>query len=138
MDVDLARFLALLNYSQKNIAMGKNNRYNQSGRIGLVLGIFVSATAGALAGMLYTSKSGGETRDELKNMADQQLGGIKKRWQQLRKKVTGGALLAQRKVEAARYEIPSGIDVYAENTRDTTDQLRRLPTAPETTLQNRY
>jgi gas vesicle protein len=81
---------------------------------GFVTGLLIGAALGAIGAILYAPKSGEQTRQELKDLADQKKEGLKNQWDRTKEKAVGLVDTVRDKVDAVADRASNSVDVYAD------------------------
>jgi len=87
---------------------------------GFATGLFVGAVLGAVTALLFAPKSGEQTRQELKDMADQQKDNIKNQWEAAKDKVVN---TVREGVDSMAQKASSSVDNFADKTIDKVIQV---------------
>jgi gas vesicle protein len=105
---------------------------------GFISGLFIGAVLGALAAILYAPKSGNETRQQLKGMADQQKENLKNQWEQTKTKASETADAFKGKLSEVAEQAKGAVDVYADKAKGKVDHLADGTIATVDKIQHRY
>lgn len=81
---------------------------------GFVTGLFIGAVLGAAAAFLYAPASGDQTRQHIKDLAEQQKESLKNQWDKTKGKAGEIVDRAQGKVDEAAYRASDSVDEYAD------------------------
>lgn len=87
---------------------------------GFVTGLLLGAAIGAVATLLYAPKSGDETRQHLKDLADQQKENLKFQWELAKEKVVN---TAKETVDSVVQKASNSVDEYADKAVDKVIQV---------------
>jgi len=90
---------------------------------GFALGLLVGAALGAAAAILFAPKSGEETRQQIKDLADQQKENLKNQWEQTKEKAAGVADAAKEKLNDVAGQTKDTVDTYADKAKGAVDQV---------------
>jgi gas vesicle protein len=96
---------------------------NDSSGAGFATGLLLGAIVGACAALLYAPKSGDETRQELKDLADKQKENLKFQWELTKEKATEAVNTAKEKVNAFGDQAKNTVDAYADKAKAKVDHL---------------
>lgn len=120
--------------------MSSKNNYEESegSNSGFALGLLVGATMGALAAILFAPKSGDETRQQLKDLANQQKDKLRNQWEDTKINAAVAVDQAKEKLSAATDQAKEAVDAYAEKAKGTVDQLAEGTKATVDKFQKRY
>jgi len=102
---------------------------------GFGTGLLIGAALGAIAAILFAPKSGEETRQQIKDLADQQKDNLKNQWDRTKETATDAVNSAREKVDSFAQRASSSVDDYADKaidkviqvadgTKSTVDKLR--------------
>jgi gas vesicle protein len=105
---------------------------------GFVSGLFIGAVLGALATVLYAPKSGNETRQQLKDMAEQQKENLRNQWEQTKTKASETADALKGKLSEVAEQTKSAVDVYADKAKGKVDHLAEGTIATVDKFKHRY
>lgn len=94
-----------------------------SGDAGFATGLLIGAALGAIAALLYAPKSGEETRQKIKDLADQQKDNLKNQWDRTRDTANEVVNTAKEKVDSFAQRASSSVDSYAEKAVDKVIQV---------------
>jgi gas vesicle protein len=133
----LARFWHTPIELNKN-QMSSKYDYKRGSGGGFALGLFVGATLGALAALLFAPKSGNETRQQLKDLADQQKDKLKNQWEETKLKAAIAVDDAKEKLNTVADQAKEAVDVYADKAKGSVDQLADGTKASVDKFQKRY
>ncbi|TDE15580.1 YtxH domain-containing protein [Dyadobacter psychrotolerans] len=95
----------------------------ESDGAGFVTGLFLGAVIGAVAALLYAPKSGEETRQEIKDLADQQKDNLKNQWDRTKEKAADVVNTAKEKLDSVAQKASNSVDVYADKAIDKVIQV---------------
>lgn len=87
---------------------------------GFATGLIVGAAIGAVAAILFAPKSGEETRQHLKDLADQQKDNLKNQWDLAKEKVV---TTAKEGVNSLVQKASTSVDTYADKAVDKVIQV---------------
>jgi len=90
---------------------------------GFAKGLFIGAALGAFAALLFAPKSGKETRQQLKDLADQQRESLQNGWEETKEKAGDIVSGARDKVDSVARQASGSVDHYAERAVDKVIQL---------------
>jgi len=76
-----------------------NDEEENADGAGFTTGLLVGAALGAVIALLYAPKSGEQTRQQLKDLADQQKENLKNQWDSTKEAVTGAVDATKEKVD---------------------------------------
>lgn len=85
---------------------------------GFVTGLFIGAILGAAAALLYAPASGETTRQQLKDMADQNKENLKNQWRNTQEKTAAVVDTIHGKMDSAAERASQAVDKYAEQAID--------------------
>ncbi|SKC03726.1 YtxH domain-containing protein [Dyadobacter psychrophilus] len=115
------------NYEEREVSNG-----------GFALGLLVGATIGALAAMLFAPKSGPETRQQLKDLANQQKDKLRNQWEDTKINAAIAVDEAKEKLDTVADQTKEAVDVYADKAKGTVDQVAEGTKATVEKFQKRY
>ncbi|MBE9463605.1 YtxH domain-containing protein [Dyadobacter subterraneus] len=90
---------------------------------GFATGLFIGAAIGALAALLYAPKSGEETRQQLKDLADEQKDNLKNQWDRTKEAAAEVVNTAKEKVDSIAQRASTSVDEYADKAVNTVIQV---------------
>jgi len=125
-------------FTTKFKTMGSNHEdyeREESDGAGFASGLLIGAVIGAAVALLYAPKSGEETRQKLKDLADEQKDNIKNQWDRTKETATEAVNTAKEKVDSFAQRASNSVDKYADKavdkviqvadeTKSTVDKLR--------------
>lgn len=106
--------------------MKSNNEYYEnedSNHGGFITGLLVGAALGAVAALLFAPHSGEQTRQQLKDLADQQKDNLKNEWERTKEKVATAVDHVREKADLAAQHADNTVDTYAEKAMDKVIQV---------------
>ena len=95
----------------------------ESDSAGFATGLFVGAALGAVVALLFAPKSGEQTRQELKDLADQQKDNLKNQWDRTKEKAGEVVNTAREKVDSVAQKASAKVDSFADKTVDKVIQV---------------
>jgi gas vesicle protein len=105
---------------------------------GFALGLLVGATVGALAAMLFAPKSGYETRQQLKDLADHQKDNLRNQWEDTKIKAAIAVDTAKEKLNTVAEQAKGTVDEYADKAKTVVDHLADGTKGTMDKFQRRY
>lgn len=105
---------------------------------GFVLGLLVGATIGAVTAMLFAPKSGVETRQQIKDLADQQKDKLRSQWEETKLKAAIAVEEGKEKLNTVAEQTKEAVDTYADKAKDTVNHLADGTKATVDKFQKRY
>ena len=90
---------------------------------GFVTGLFLGAVIGACAALFYAPKSGEQTRQDLKDLADQQKDNLRDQWERTKEKASGVVNTAKEKLDSFGEQAKGKVDTYADKAKGQIDHL---------------
>jgi gas vesicle protein len=120
--------------------MSSNFDYDQreDSNDGFALGLLVGAAIGVVGAMLFAPKSGVETRQQLKDLADQQKDKLKNQWEETKAKAADVAGAAKEKLNSIAGQTKDSVDGYADKAHDIVDDLAGETKSATDKFQDRY
>jgi len=102
-----------------------NEEYEEqeSDGAGFVTGLLLGAAIGAIGAILYAPKSGEETRQDIKDLADQKKDSLKNQWNETKEKAVGFVDDVREKVDYAANRVSNSVDAYADKAVDKVIQV---------------
>lgn len=139
-DIDTGTFLVHRTAQQKTYKMSWKNNYEErdDSNGGFVLGLFVGATIGALAAILFAPKAGQETRQQLKDLANQQKDKLRNQWEDTKINAAIAVDQAKEKLNTVADQTKEAVDTYADKAKGTVDHLADGTKATVDKFQKRY
>ena len=119
----MARFYKKAEFTSKQTNMRSNNEdyeSEDSNGGGFVTGLFVGAVVGAVAALLFAPESGETTRQQLKDLAEQQKDNLKNQWDHAKEKVVS---TAREGVDSLAQKASSSVDMFADKAVDKVIQI---------------
>lgn len=98
----------------------KDYEKEDSDGAGFATGLLLGAAIGAVVTLLYAPKSGEQTRQQLKDLADQQKDNLKNQWDLAKEKVVNTAREA---VDSVVQKASNTVDAYADKAVDKLIQV---------------
>lgn len=122
----MARFSIRQGSTTNHTNMKSDNEYYEnedSDRGGFTTGLLVGAVVGAAIALLFAPKSGEQTRQQLKDLADQQKDNLKNEWEKTKDKVATAVDNVREKADLAAQHAENTVDTYAEKAMDKVIQV---------------
>lgn len=91
-----------------------------SDNAGFATGLFVGAALGAVAALLFAPKSGEQTRQQLKDLAEQQKDNLKNQWDHTKEKAADAV---RETVNSVAKQASSSVDGFADKAVDKVIQV---------------
>ncbi|WP_149243642.1 YtxH domain-containing protein [Dyadobacter sp. 32] len=104
-------------------ATDRNYEDQESGGAGFATGLLLGAALGACLALLYAPKSGEQTRQELKDLADQQKGKLKDQWDHAKETGSQAVHSVKDKMDSLGDQAKGTVDEYADRAKNQADLL---------------